>query len=86
MPIKENELYSFDELCSILRKDIKAVANQVKAVADSHKKAEPGTFKGDQGEIIANLVLAYRHLEDSSMRVGKAIQAFDGGISVYDKE
>jgi hypothetical protein len=30
-------------------------------------------------------MLAYRHLEDASMRLGKAIQAMDGGTSVYDK-
>jgi hypothetical protein len=39
----------------------------------------------DKGELMANLTLAYRHLEDSSMRLGKAIQAYDGGKSVYDK-
>lgn len=36
-------------------------------------------------EVIANLMLAYRHLEDASMRLGKAIQAIDGGASVYDQ-
>jgi len=36
-------------------------------------------------EVLANLTLAYRHLEDASMRLGKAIQAADGGVSVYDK-
>lgn len=36
-------------------------------------------------EAIANVMLAYRHLEDASMRLGKVIQTLDGGISVYDK-
>ena len=39
----------------------------------------------DVGEAIANVMLAYRHLEDASMRLGKVIQALDGGVSVYDK-
>lgn len=39
----------------------------------------------DRGEVIASLTLCYRHLEDASMRLGKAIQAHDGGVSVYDK-
>ncbi len=39
----------------------------------------------DSGEVTANVMLAYRHLEDASMRLGKAIQAADGGVSVYDK-
>jgi hypothetical protein len=38
-----------------------------------------------EGEAIANVMLAYRHLEDASMRLGKALQALDGGVSVYDK-
>jgi hypothetical protein len=36
-------------------------------------------------EVIANITLAYRHLEDASMRLGKALQAIDGGVSVYDR-
>ena len=36
-------------------------------------------------EGIANIMLAYRHLEDASMRLGKVLQALDGGVSVYDK-
>lgn len=39
----------------------------------------------DRGEVMANLTLAYRHLEDASMRLGKVLQAYDGGVSVYDK-
>ena len=34
-------------------------------------------------EMAANITLAYRHLEDARMRLGKAIQASDGGTSVY---
>lgn len=39
----------------------------------------------DCNEVRANLTLAYRHLEDARMRLGKAIQAIDGGVSCYDK-
>jgi hypothetical protein len=38
-----------------------------------------------RGERGANITLAYRHLEDASMRLGKALQAIDGGVSVYDR-
>jgi hypothetical protein len=37
----------------------------------------------DKGEMLANATLAYRHLEDAAMRLGKVIQAFDGGASCY---
>jgi D-Tyr-tRNAtyr deacylase len=40
---------------------------------------------GAEAEAVANVMLAYRHLEDASMRLGKVIQALDGGVSVYDK-
>lgn len=39
----------------------------------------------DRGEMIANEILAYRHLEDARMRMGKVIQAYEGGVSIYDK-
>lgn len=35
----------------------------------------------NKGEAIANVVLAYRHMEDAAMRFGKAIQAVSGGVS-----
>lgn len=37
-------------------------------------------------EVPANITLAYRCLEDASMRLGKALQALDGGVSVYDRK
>lgn len=35
------------------------------------------------GEMWDNIKLAYRHLEDARMRIGKAVQAYDGGKSCY---
>jgi hypothetical protein len=35
-------------------------------------------------EAIANAVLAFRHLEDAAMRLGKVLQALNGGVSQYD--
>lgn len=73
--------------CNRLRRSIKEVAGDTKAFADAVKAGKYSAIVGaDRGEIIANLMLAYRHLEDASQRFGKAIQAADGGISVYDKE
>ena len=39
---------------------------------------------GDKGEMMANITLVYRHLEDAKMRVGKVIQVYEGK-SCYDK-
>lgn len=42
----------------------------------------PETLSNElMGEMKANIQIAYRHLEDARMRLGKAIQAFDGGVS-----
>jgi len=62
------------------RADIKTVAANVKQLADQLKG------QTQNGEAIANALLAYRHLEDASMRLGKVLQHLDGGVSVYDRE
>jgi hypothetical protein len=56
---------------------------QIKATAEMVLTIKDGMIA--PGEAIANVMLAYRHLEDASMRLGKCIQAMDGGVSVYDK-
>ena len=74
---------TFKERTMELRLKIKDIAKQL-----SFFKLYIGTEETkdgeDKGEMMANLTLTYRHLEDASMRLGKAIQASDGGISVYD--
>jgi hypothetical protein len=62
--------------CETLRRAIKPLAEQARSLV------VPGD---ERGEAQANVMLAYRHLEDASMRLGKAIQALDGGTSVYDE-
>jgi hypothetical protein len=63
--------------CEALRREIKVIADKLMALS--------GGNDGVPSEALANRMLAYRHLEDASMRLGKCIQALDGGISVYDK-
>lgn len=38
-----------------------------------------------KGEAMENIMLAYRHIEDARMRLGKVIQAIDGGTSCYPR-
>jgi hypothetical protein len=68
--------------CYDLRREMKTTAEKINQLRKSDFSNEPGT---DRGEIIANITLAYRHAEDASLRLGKAIQHLDGGTSVYDK-
>jgi hypothetical protein len=73
-----------------LRGLIKRIGDQVLALKASVKEtADRGIIPSnppiDFGEAIAVTVLSYRHLEDARMRLGKTIQALDGGVSVYDR-
>lgn len=67
-----------------LRSDAGNLAKQVEALKESGPVQGIAEIK-DRGEAIANVMLAYRHLEDARMRLGKVIQAADGGVSILDR-
>ncbi len=68
--------------CDVYRELIKSSAEGVRKLME-----DPHFIKGNScdSEMKANIMLAYRHLEDARMRLGKVIQAYDGGVSCYDK-
>ena len=74
---------TFDETLIRFRAELKELAKQIKQTKENKGKCEVNGIE-DIGEVMANLTLAYRHLEDASMRIGKTIQARSGGISPYD--
>jgi len=63
--------------CEQLRRAIKETADCLWALRGEVVEAPE--------EVMPNLTLAYRHLEDAAMRLGKVMQALDGGTSVYDR-
>ena len=67
------------EECFQLREEMLVIANRLDLIRN------PDSFVSYPYEINANLTLAYRHLEDCRMRLGKAVQAIDGGTSVYPR-
>lgn len=73
--------------CKTLRADIATLLGAVRAIRDQATQAaqhrSPTSAASDHSEIIANAMLAFRHLEDARMRLGKVIQAHDGGKSCY---
>lgn len=73
--------------CNEARTQIKIAAGFVKTIHDDGFSfgLTGCPTGGETDEALANVMLAYRHLEDASMRLGKALQALDGGVSVYDK-
>lgn len=81
---------TFDDIkatANHLRSQIQDVGDDVKNLKDNAQTtARAGRVDGiDASEVIANIQLCYRHLEDAKMRLGKCVQALDGGVSIYDK-
>lgn len=68
------------------RVDLKRVAMAVDAMRDTMMDALTTVPAKQRGDAAANIVIAFRAIEDASMRLGKVMQALDGGISVYDKQ
>jgi len=67
----------------LIRGRIKGVGN-LSLELKARLIAEPIADKELNSEAIANAVLAFRHLEDAAMRLGKVLQALNGGESIYD--
>ncbi|HEX3445811.1 MAG TPA: hypothetical protein VHS80_13930 [Chthoniobacterales bacterium] len=73
----------FKDAAYQLRADILPLEARIKQIEQS--LALFYSVGADKQEMLANLKLAYRHLEDARMRVGKAVQAYDGGESCYPR-
>ena len=73
------------EQCFSLRKEIEILKDRVKAQMTHPVFKSEAAVGEDRGEMKANIMLAYRHLEDTRMRLGKVVQAYDGGKSAYPK-
>jgi len=80
---KEETLVDY---CQDVRTEMLAIEKSIKTTKSNVMKKDAVLPEGsDKPEIIANLTLAYRHLEDARMRLGKVIQSHEGGKSIYDK-
>jgi hypothetical protein len=75
---------SLKEGGSFLREEIKNIADDLQIYKNTAKECTIGE-NVDRNEMIANIMLAYRHLEDARMRIGKCLQAYQGGVSILDK-
>lgn len=74
---------NFAGACSNARINTKKLGEELKSIIEFAKR-HPEINGVDKGEMIANATLAYRHCEDVALRLGKAIQAFEGGKNIYD--
>lgn len=83
LPTTERE--RFIQLCRDLRTRAKGLAQETWGLRQHPALREEQARPWQHGEMIANATLAFRHLEDARMRLGKAIQHAEDGISCYDK-
>lgn len=78
-----------ESFASELREDIKSLKTKLWEYRKKmmNRDDQPLMTKewADIGEILANLTIAYRALEDARMRMWLTLQANDGGVSCYDK-
>lgn len=68
------------EKCDATRTAIKDLCTTV-AMMRGEVSASAVKEDENRGEVMANLTIAFRALEDAAMRIGKAIQADQGGES-----
>jgi len=76
----------FKEECDRLRNEIKEVGTSTKDLMSSSVFNGEQAYVRQHGEMKANIMLAYRHLEDARMRIGKILQAAGDGVSILDKK
>ena len=83
--VGEAKEVTFKERCDTLRQKIGIEGDIVKRLKTSSVFKGEQSYDGQHGEMTANIMLAYRHLEDARMRIGKVLQAAGDGVSILDK-
>jgi hypothetical protein len=83
--MSENTCFNPKAWATVIREEIKKLAERLKLVNDDIKRWKVTSSLQDKDEMIANWMLSYRHLEDASMRLGKVIQAYDWWVSIYSQ-
>lgn len=71
----------FEESVAEIRAALLPIEVLVLSLKRSKFLAEPNTDQNAINESVANIMLAFRHVEDARMRLGKIFQALSGGIS-----
>ncbi len=75
------EITKVYKIAEILREELRQYADDIKDLMHN----EDHKAEADIGETKANIMLAYRHLEDCLLRLGKVIQAQDANASEVKK-
>ncbi len=81
----QREFDTIERESELSREHLKHQEIQVRCLMDHPRFKSEEAFKGQHGEMRANLMLAVRHIEDARMRLGKVIQYAGDGVSIYDR-
>ena len=73
------------EQCDRLRATLGKVEAEARGIKEHPAFKEADAYAGQHGEMIAQSMLAVRHIEDARMRLGKVLQYAGDGVSIYDK-
>jgi len=92
MPPTKQQMDEIVDICEGMRVEIGKLGSDVKMLINpkgthlAYGRHLPEEVDNDTNEMFANTMLAFRHLEDARMRLGKVIQAYQGGVSCYDSK
>ena len=82
---------NIDFYCKALREDIRGAKLRLSTLLKHPDLKQTdelavGNIPMSRGaNMAANLILAFRGLEEARMRLGKVLQAYNGGVSIFDK-
>jgi len=86
LPILTEDL---KECCFEMCKDLKVLKDRLRGLIENHPAmtaiSNPGSLYLTPDNPLRNAYRSYGALEDARMRLGKVVQALDGGKSVYKK-
>lgn len=73
-------------ICRAYRGELLEIEKVVRSIKDHPAIKQPESYPGQRGEMIAQSMLAVRHIEDARMRLGKVLQYGRDGVSICDTE
>ena len=67
--------------CKVIEKELRALKDKIA----NDRRGQEDSFPGQTSEILGQVTLAFRAIEDARMRIGKVIQYSGDGVSCFDK-
>ena len=82
---------TIEEFSSQIRQDIETIKRSIVVLSNNSEfnyvdkqLSEVNIPRSRHANMKANITLAFRALEDARMRLGKVMQAYQGGVSIFD--